>query len=560
MAKRFQYANENPSASEIGAIFKRPEGRINIALVYPNNYPVGMSSLGFQTVYRLFNEYGHVVCERAFLPQQGPSDASGIKTVESCRDLKQFDIVAFSVSFENDYPNILRILDTAGIPLKAEHRNSGLPLIIAGGVACFLNPEPLASFIDCFLIGEAEAVLPEFFKTYDPKRSRSSNLLCLARHVPGAYVPALYETVFDSDGAVKTFEPVTDVPIKVCRPYAEDISGFSTTSTVISPHAPFGRMFLIEVGRGCPHRCRFCSTGYVYRPPRFRSLGRLADAMNQGIALTDHIGLVGAAVTDLPDLPALCRLASETDARVSFSSLRADRLSGEIIEVLRNSRIKTAAIAPDAGSERMREVIKKGLTEEAVLAAVQRLVEAGIPNVKLYFMVGLPTETAEDVEAIVKLVARAKTVFLTAGRSKKRVGTITVSLNPFVPKPFTPFQWTAAADGKSIKQKIKHVTNGLKSLPNVRVFAESPRQAHHQALLSRGDRQVGGFLIHLHKNKGNWAKTLKETALNTDFYTKEEMVDRILPWHFIDHGFDVSRLKEEYRRALHTSAALLPMH
>jgi len=267
--------------------------------------------------------------------------------------------------------------------------------------------------------------------------------------------------------------------------------------------------------------------------------------------MTNRIGLVGAAVTDLPDLAPLCSSASETNLRLSFSSLRADRLSPEIIAVLKKSRVKTATIAPDAGSSRMRRVIKKGISEENILSAAGRLVEAGIPNLKLYFMVGLPTETQDDIEAIVDMVKQVKQVFLAASRIRKRIGTITVSINPFVPKPFTPFQWAAMDGEKELKKKIQYIKKGLKAQANVRVFAETPRRAYPQALLSRGDERVGEVLLQLHKNRGNWAKTLKETNLDTDFYVAREIeADRTLPWCFIDHGFSITLLAKEYHRAI----------
>jgi radical SAM superfamily enzyme YgiQ (UPF0313 family) len=555
MTKKKQISDREFLSSETNTISRRGRGRINVALVYPNTYPVGMASLGFQTVYRLFNEVEDVVCERAFLPQTGPFQSTGIRTLETRRALNRFDIIAFSLSFENDYPHVLDILDSAGLPLKAADRNSRFPLIMAGGVACFLNPEPLSLFMDCFLIGEAEPIIPEFFNIYDPGASRGANLSALARNVPGVYVPSFYEKRFFTDGAVKSFEPAKDVPEKIRRPHVENISDISTTSTVITPHTPFGRTFLIEVGRGCPHGCRFCSTGYVYRPPRFRNLDQLTRSLEKGIGMTDRIGLVGAAVTDLPDLASLCSSVSETQVRLSFSSLRADRLSPEIIDVLKKSRVKTATIAPDAGSPRMGQVIKKGISEDSVLWAAERLVEAGIPNLKLYFMVGLPTETHDDIEAIIDMVKKVKHVFLEASRIQKRIGTITVSINPFVPKPFTPFQWAAMDGEKDLKKKIQYIKKALKTQANIRVFAETPRQAYPQALLSRGDHRIGEVLLHLHKNRGNWSKTLKETDLDTDFYVVREIPgDRILPWHFIDHGFDVTQLKKEYRRAIQIDA------
>ena len=546
-------SHKKPIESESGAIRKDHGGRIKIALVYPNTYPVGMSNLGFQTVYRLFNDMDHVVCERAFLPRIGPFSSTDLKTIETRQPLHYFDIIAFSISFENDYPNLLSILDKAKIPLLSEKRSDDDPLIIAGGVACFLNPEPISSFIDCFLIGEAEPVLSPFIEAYDPEMDKKSLLESLARSVPGVYVPSLYNVSYDSNGIPLRYRPLIDMPEKISRIYVEDLSDISTTSSVITPDTPFGKTFLIETGRGCPHGCRFCSAGYVYRPPRFRTLSQLSASLDEGMAVTDRIGLVGAAITDLPDLKPLCDRVKDRKIRVSFSSLRADKLSSEVISVLQKSKVKTATIAPDAGSERMRKVIKKGILEADILSAAEKLVSAGILNLKLYFMVGLPTETEDDIRAIVDLCLRIKKVFLQASRIKKRMGTITVSLNPFVPKPFTPFQWAAMDETNTIKRKIKTVKDGLKSIPNIRVIAEKPRQAYIQALLSRGDRQVGKILLRHHKNRQNWAKTLKEVHVDPDFYVlRERNTNEILPWQFIDHGYDAMMLLREYERAKKT--------
>ena len=536
---------------ESGAIRKDHGGRIKIALVYPNTYPVGMSNLGFQSVYRLFNAIDHVVCERAFLPRTGPFFSTYLKTVETGQPLHYFDIVAFSISFENDYPNLISILSGAKIPLLAEKRSDDHPLIMAGGVACFLNPEPIASFIDLFIIGEAEAVLSRFFEVYDPADDKKELLKNLAGSVPGVYVPSLYEVCYDENGLAEKHEAIiNDIPEKISRSYVEDLSEITTTTTVITPDTSFGNTFLIETGRGCPHGCRFCSAGYVYRPPRFRSLSQLSANLEEGMAVSDRIGLVGAAITDLPDLKALCDRVTDEKIRVSFSSLRADKLSPEVISVLQKSKVKTATIAPDAGSERMRKVIKKGISEADILSATRKLVAAGILNLKLYFMIGLPTETDDDIRAIVELCLKIKQVFLSVSRIKKRMGTITVSINPFVPKPFTPFQWAAMDDINTLKAKIKSITNRLKSVANIRVIAEKPRQAYVQALLSRGDRRVSEILLKHHQNRLNWAMTLKDIRIDTDFYVvRERSTAEILPWEFIDHGVSSEMLLREYKKA-----------
>jgi len=269
--------------------------------------------------------------------------------------------------------------------------------------------------------------------------------------------------------------------------------------------------------------------------------------------MTDRIGLVGAAVSDLPGLAELCQQTYQKNIIISFSSLRADALSPEIISVLKESRVKTATIAPDAGSQRMRDIINKGLSEESLLNAAESLVLNGIPNLKLYFMIGLPFELPDDIEAIVELCKGIRAIFLSSSRAKGRIGEITVSVNPFVPKPFTPFQWAAMEDISTLKKKIKHIKDGLKRVPNLRVHADITLYAHIQGLLSRGDRRTADLLMLAHENKGNWAKSFKEYKeiynQNQALLCKERESDELFSWDFIDHGINKSFLLQEYKKA-----------
>lgn len=542
--------------TEIGALRKELRGRIKVALVYPNRYHIGMSNLGFQTVYHLLNTFEPVACERAFLREPDETASANISTVESGRLLSKFDIIAFSISFENDYPNILQILQKAGLPLRSSERKFPHPLVIAGGVACFLNPEPISPFIDCFLIGEAEGILPRFFSQFFENNlniddDRLQFLKIVAQNVPGIYVPQFFKPTYHGDGTLRAFKPICDVPEKIERIFIKDLSQVTTTSTILSPHAAFNKSFLIEVGRGCPRGCRFCSSGYVYRPPRFRPYQVLEKSLKEADLLTDKIGLVGTAISDFPKIGELCDRLLQRDARISFSSLRADALSPGLLSVLKKSKTKTVTIAPDAGSERLRRVINKNMTEDEILQATETFVEIGVLNLKLYFMIGLPTETMDDVDAMIKLCKQIKHRFLMAGRAKKHVGLITISLNCFVPKPFTPFQWVGMDDIKMLKDKLKRVKHGLKKVANLRVHADVPRWAFIQALFSLGDRRVSNILTLLNQNKGNWAKTLKASPLNPNFYVfRNRDPDEMLPWDFIDHGIDKTFLATEYKRAM----------
>jgi radical SAM superfamily enzyme YgiQ (UPF0313 family) len=536
--------------AEKGTIRKAWHHRVRVALAYPNRYQVAMANLGFQTVYRLLNTMDHVVCERIFVQEPEEWDRA-VVSLESGRRLRDFDCVAFSISFENDYPHVLTLLQKAELPLRAANRGASLPLILAGGVAALLNPEPLAPFFDCFLLGEAEDLIQPFFQAFRPARERRGHLLHLAQNVPGVYVPEFYRVDYHENGTLSAFTPIAAVPEKIQRICAADFDAAATQSTIVAPHTGFDDAYLIEVSRGCPHGCRFCAAGYLYRPPRTRPLPSLLQAMDQGAETTRKIGLVGTAVSDLPCLKTLCAHGRDRDLQLAFSSLRADALDDELIDALKSGRLKTATIAPETGSNRMRKVINKGLEEEDILSAAEKLVAGGIPNLKLYFMVGLPTEEEEDVQAIIDLVKRVKHRFLRSSQARGRMGAITVSLASFVPKPFTPFQWCAMDEVRLLKRKIKKIKGGLKRVSNVRIHADVPRWAYLQALLSRGDRRVGRLLALAHDNGGNWPKTFKSSQFNADFYVhRQRTQEEILPWEFIDHGIDKQFLWSEYQRAV----------
>jgi len=538
-------------STEKGVIRKNWRGRISVALAYPNYYYVGMSNLGFQTVYGLLNRIEDLVCERVFLPNEENNTKGGIRSLESHRRLSDFDIIAFSISFENDYPNLLTILGQAGLPLLSSERIPPHPLIIAGGVTSLLNPEPIAPFIDCFLIGEAESLLPSFFDVYRALPDRQAFLESLVSQGPGMYVPSFYHATYDADGIINQFVPREKAPVKVKRAVVDDLSSCDTCTTIVSAQTTFENTYLMEAARGCPHGCRFCAAGFVYRPCRFRSASQLEKCLDQAQEHAAQIGIVATDVAHVPDLESFCYAAINRHLNVSLSSLRADLLTPKLMEMLKRSGTKTATIAPDAGSEKMRRIINKGISEGDVFRAVDMIVGAGIPNLKLYFMVGLPGEAMSDVEDIVALCKKIKHRFLKASRSKGRIGQISVSLNCFVPKPFTPFQWVPLENVGILKKKIRHVKEGLKRVANIRVHADLPKWAYAQALLTRGDRRVADLLLGIYKNQGNWVKTLKASVLNPDFFVyRERSVDEILPWDFIDHGVTKAFLVEEYEKAM----------
>lgn len=547
-------------AKEKGAVRKDWGGRISVALVYPNYYRVGMSNLGFQTVYHLFNENENVVAERAFLPDEPETSlyleaGKGLLSLESLSPLQEFDIVAFSLSFENDYPNILKILQAGRIPLLSEERKDLHPLIMAGGITTFLNPEPLALFVDCFLLGEAEANLSEFLAVFEDARNnhdRREVLQILARTVKSLYVPELYRVEYYRDGTVKAMEPVeAHIPEKVAVACHDSPRAPVTTTKILTEETEFSNRILVELGRGCGRSCRFCAAGYVYRPPRIRHESDLTECVQETLEKCDRIGLLSAAVSDIPGIEKLTGLIAKKGGDFSVSSLRADSLSEALLEDLKTTGQKTLAIAPEAGSERLRKVINKHLTEAQIIDAVGLITSTGGFNLRLYFLIGLPTETREDVREILHLVRRMKHQMIKESRSRGRMGQIKLSINCFVPKPFTPFQWFPLENVSSLKEKQKWLRKALGKEGGVRVSFDIPKWAYVQCLLSMGDRRVGAILLKAHELNGDWKKAFRSTEINPDFFVhRARGLKEILPWDFMDHGIHKEYLIKEYKLSL----------
>jgi len=536
---------------ETGAIHKDWRNRRTVALIYPNTYQVGMTNLGFHAVYRIINSREDYVCERFFLPEEAQKTNQRLLSLESGRPITDFDIAAFSISFENDYLNILEILKKAGIPLKASQRDEKFPLIAGGGVACFLNPEPLAPFFDIFFIGEGEEILPGFLDIFSPEIKKASVLEKVAGTVRGCYVPSLYDVVYNDGNVIGSVRCDDSYPKKIQRVYARDISSFETSSVILTPDTTFGDTFLTEISRGCPHGCRFCSAGYIYRPPRFRSISAISETIKTGSDNSSKIGLVGAAITDHPDIKEICRLSESHGMEITFSSIRADGITGDMLETIARSGARSITIAPDAGSERLRRVINKRLTEEEIIKAVEVAIDSGLQNIKLYYMIGLPTETEEDLDEIIGLTKRVKSAFLEKSRPKGRMGDITVGISSFVPKPATPFQWEEMQSPSKLKKKIARIHKEIGRIPNVTVHADPPRWSFIQAVFARGDRRVGDILEQALNNNGNWPKTFKESEIDPEFMAlRKRDKEEILPWDIIENRVPKEYLWKEYKKAI----------
>ena len=546
---------------------RHPGGEVSVCVVYPNVYPVAMANLGFQAVFHIFDSNASVDAERAFLPDpderpQFAADAGPMLSFERGRPLSDFNILAFSIAFETDYLNLLAILRAAGIPARREDRaGRNFPLIIAGGSAIFLNPEPIADFVDLFLVGEGEEMVPEFIERFLGSRGNPARLDCLAM-VEGAYRPDYYLPAYGADGRLAAVNYIGPGKAAVKRRMVKDLNQFPTASLILTDESVFGDMYLVEASRGCQWGCRFCAAGFMYRPIRYRSPANIVAEATRGLAERGVIGLVGAEMASVPGVAEIAQTIADAGGRLSPSSLKADCISPKLASALAQAGNRSVTIAPEAGSERMRKVINKNLSEDEILAAAAMMIGEGVENLKLYFMLGLPEEQDHDVLGIAHLAGK---ILAQARARRQHLGRVTVSLNPFVPKPWTPFQWDPMEEPRATKRKIALLRSALGKLGAIELDAESPREAYFQTLVSRGDRRVGAILERLdaagcdapgpiwrelsqigrEADAGAWT-----AGPNPDFYvTRNYTHDEILPWDFIDHHIHKWFLLSERKKA-----------
>ena len=540
-----------------------PRGRLSIALAYPNRYYTAMSNLGFQAVYWLFNQEPETICQRVFLPD--PEDIQEYRrtdtplfSLESQWPVRSFDVLAFSLSYENDFPHLLVMMELARIPLLKKDRTGRDPLVMGGGASILMNPEPLADFVDFFVIGEAEEIVKPLTEVL--RRGREAGkpkeaILADLATLEGVYVPQFYDLTYKTDGTIEAFTPQEGTPSRVRRVWLKDLNASVTVSPVVTPNTELSGMLLLELSRGCRRGCRFCAGCYAYFPHRVRDGSVLEEAALKGAGPAEKVGLVGAAISDYPDLIPLGRGILDHQKPISFSSLRVDSLSPELADLVFQSGQKTITLAPEAGSERMRRIIRKGFTEESILQAVEILAERGFTNFRLYFMIGLPEEQGEDVKAIIDLTRKIQHHIIVKTPGKKKPEKITLSLNSFVPKPTTPFQWHPFEDLPTLNERIQSVKDAFRRDKNISVTADLPKWAYLQNLLSRGDRRVGKLLLAGHRLGGNWPQVYRSVDINPDFYVyRRRTLEEILPWDFIDHGIKKEFLWREYQEALKEGA------
>jgi radical SAM family uncharacterized protein len=550
-------------AEEQGTVIKDWGGKISVALVYPNTYAVGMSNLGFQTIYRHLNAIPDVVCERVFMPE--PADLEAMRraeippfSLESLRPLSEFHLVGFSVTYEGDYINVLRLLRMAGIPARAAARRPHDPLVLMGGVCAFSNPEPIAPFMDFVVVGEGEELVVEMIAAYRAGYRDRAGLLGALAGLDGVYVPERYEIAYGDDGGIADVAARDGAPAIVAKRRLRNVNAFETVAAVKTAQAEYGHMALLEVGKGCGRGCRFCLEGQVYRPVRHRSVDALRETVERMAAAGERrIGLVGACVSDYPWLGDLLKVVEDNGMELSISSLRADSLSEDLVAALARGGHRTLTMAPEAGTERLRRAIRKSITDDQLMTACDLVRAHGIPNLKTYFMIGQPTETTEDVEAIPDLAERMLERLRILDPRGRPFGRLTLSVSSFVPKPWTPFQWAPFDGADSLQAKLEIIKRGVRRFSNVRVLHENPREAALQALLARGDRRVGDFLELAASYDGDWRRALREWDGDAAFYTtRRRALDERLPWDHFDVGVKKAGLLREWERAAAEDSAV----
>ena len=496
---------------------KDPGGKLNVALVYPNTYWVGMSNLGFQRMYRLLNNHPGILAERFFTDHP--------RSIESNRSLSDFHIIAFSISYELDYIEVIKILKGNNIPVRALERG-GKPIVIAGGAAVTSNSEPISDACDICFLGDGEN-LPTGLQDAFASSAGYAEFIDRLSLVPGVYVPALTRPVLNGE-VLSGFEgPLPQVSLK--DPLEEP-----ACTSILTKDTAFGDMYLVEIARGCPFSCKFCSAREIYSPYRAVPLKKLAYVFDEAAHHRDKVGLVSTSLNNHPEAPAIFQEVRSRGLKVAPPSLRPGMISGDLLQALAESQVKGVTLAPETGSEELRFALGKSISNATILEDVRALVASGIRDIKLYFMVGLPGETLVHLEETVDLIKRIRQIFIHVSKGNRKLGKVSVSINVFVPKPHTPYERQAMVGIDEAKDRIKRIGKRLKGWSNIQVSHEGPKWAFLQAVISRGDRMLLELLMDLSlSDAATWQQLLKQWPRNPDYYAlRQRGEEEILPWSF----------------------------